>query len=77
MARILFYKDIKTLVIALQVVVLTVLVISVSMSSVGGIFATASGDMRARIWRYSPFGGSASIPSKKSEDELRPREAAE
>ena len=33
------------------------LVISVAPSPMGQLFATGSGDMKARIWRYSPYGG--------------------
>jgi glucose repression regulatory protein TUP1 len=29
-------------------------VISVAPSPMGNLFATGSGDMKARIWRYSP-----------------------
>jgi glucose repression regulatory protein TUP1 len=32
-------------------------VISVAPSPVGGLFATGSGDMKARIWRYDPYRG--------------------
>lgn len=31
------------------------IVISVAPSPVGGLFATGSGDMKARIWRYDPY----------------------
>jgi glucose repression regulatory protein TUP1 len=32
-------------------------VISVAPSPVAGLFATGSGDMKARIWRYDPYRG--------------------
>jgi glucose repression regulatory protein TUP1 len=35
----------------------TISVISVAPSPVGGLFATGSGDMKARIWRYDPYRG--------------------
>lgn len=33
------------------------IVISVAPSPTGGLFATGSGDLRARIWRYSAYNG--------------------
>jgi len=32
-------------------------VISVAPSPIGTLFATGSGDMKARIWRYQPYTG--------------------
>lgn len=32
-------------------------VISVAPSPMGNLFATGSGDMKARIWRYDPYRG--------------------
>ena len=52
------------------------------MSPVGGLFATASGDLRARIWKYTPFGApskllTTSTTSKKTEEESRVQELSE
>ena len=35
----------------------SVAVISVAPSPMGQLFATGSGDMKARIWRYGPYNG--------------------